>query len=66
MRALLLLLPFLLAADWPRLFGPKGDSRSEEKGLIASFPAKGPEVAWKRDVGEGYAGVVVAEGKAVL
>ena len=66
MRVTLLLLPLLLAADWPRIFGSRGDSASAETGLAASFPAKGPPVAWRRDAGQGYAGIVVAGGKAVL
>lgn len=54
------------AADWPQLLGPKRDSHSAETGLLDAFPEKGPEVAWEREVGEGYAGVVVAGGKAIL
>jgi outer membrane protein assembly factor BamB len=55
-----------LAADWPQLLGPNRASTSAETGLIASFGAKGPAVAWKREVGDGYASVAVAGGKLVL
>lgn len=64
--AVLLLAMTLLAADWPQFLGPKRDSHSAETGLIDTFPEKGPEVAWEREVGEGYSGVVVADGKAIL
>lgn len=63
MHAILLL---ALAADWPNLLGPTRDSTSAEKGLIASFGARGPTVAWKRDVGDGYAGAAIAGGKLIL
>jgi outer membrane protein assembly factor BamB len=61
-----LLAALSLGADWPRIFGPKGDSTSAETGLIASFPDKGPAAAWEREVGEGYAALSVAGGKAIL
>ncbi len=64
--AAVLLAALSLAADWPRLFGPKGDSTSPETGLIASFPAKGPPAAWEREAGEGYAAASVAGGKLIL
>jgi outer membrane protein assembly factor BamB len=66
MRYLVLLFPVLLAADWPQFLGPTRDSRSSEKELRENWSDKAPEVAWSRKVGQGYAGVAVAQGKCVL
>jgi len=54
-------LPLLLAAaDWPRFLGPTRDGISTETGLGKGWPKDGPPVSWKRDLGEGYSGPVVA------
>ena len=58
----LVLLP--LAADWPHVRGPNYDSTSAEAGLADHWPAAGPPVLWVRDLGPGYAGFVIAEGRA--
>jgi outer membrane protein assembly factor BamB len=34
------------AADWPQFRGPNRDGRSEEKGLLQSWPEGGPKVLW--------------------
>jgi outer membrane protein assembly factor BamB len=54
------------AADWPQLLGPARDGHSKEKGLIDTFGKKGPEVAWDREVGEGFAAPVIAGGRLLL
>src|SRR5262249_5132937 len=54
------------AADWPQFLGPARDAHSTEKGLIHSFPKKGPAVVWEKEVGDGYSGPVVAGGRVVL
>ncbi len=54
------------AADWPQLLGPTRNGHSSEKGLVDTWPKKGPEVAWQRDVGEGYASPVIAAGRLIL
>ena len=52
------------AADWPQWHGPNRDNISAETGLLAAWPAGGPEVAWKATgLGSGYAGVAVVAGK---
>jgi outer membrane protein assembly factor BamB len=66
MRSTLLLLPLLLAADWPQHLGPKRDGHSPETGLLRDWPKGGPAVVWKRDVGSGWSGPVVAGGKLIL
>jgi len=71
-RLVALLLASLLsgvtrAGDWPQILGPfrSGRAAADER-LADAWPAKGPPVAWKREVGRGYAGIVVAEGRAFL
>lgn len=55
-----------LAADWPQYLGPARNSTSPEKGLLRSWPEKGPEVLWTVPVGIGYGGPVVKDGKVYL
>jgi outer membrane protein assembly factor BamB len=48
------------AADWPQFRGPKRDDVSTEKGLLKSWPAKGPKQIWKGEgIGEGFSTVAV-------
>lgn len=55
-----------LAADWPQYLGPARNSTSPEKGLLRSWPEKGPEVLWTVAVGIGYGGPVIKGGKVYL
>ncbi|WP_020471955.1 PQQ-binding-like beta-propeller repeat protein [Zavarzinella formosa] len=63
---IIMLVPALLGADWPQHLGPTRDSRSPETGLLRAFPAGGPAVVWKREVGSGWAGSAVQKGKLIL
>jgi outer membrane protein assembly factor BamB len=54
------------AEDWPQFLGPHRNGVSNEKGLLAAFPKDGPAVVWKRDVGEGYSGPVIAGDRLIL
>ena len=54
----LALAPSLPAADWPQLLGPARDGHSAETKLNWEWPKDGPPVAWKKDVGKGWAGPV--------
>ncbi|NLH16536.1 MAG: PQQ-like beta-propeller repeat protein [Phycisphaerae bacterium] len=56
----------LQAADWPQYLGPDRNSTSPEKGILRSWPEKGPEVLWTAAVGKGYGGPVVKDGKVYL
>jgi outer membrane protein assembly factor BamB len=49
--------------DWPHLRGPKYDAISTETGLADAWPADGPPVLWRRDLGQGYSGFVVVGGR---
>ena len=64
--ALVLLIPVLLAADWPGYLGPTRDGQSAETQLNWDWPKEGPPAAWKIPVGAGFAGVAVADGKLFL
>lgn len=54
------------AADWPQILGPNRNSVAEGKGLAAQWPKEGPPFLWKRNVGQGFAGPVVSEGRLIL
>ncbi len=56
----------LNAQDWPQFLGPNRNSISPQKGLLRSWPEKGPEVLWSVNVGIGYGGPVVKNGKVYL
>ncbi|MEX0726380.1 MAG: PQQ-binding-like beta-propeller repeat protein, partial [Planctomycetaceae bacterium] len=47
------------AGDWPQILGPHRDGRAENEKLADGWPKGGPAVAWKKPLGQGYAGVAV-------
>ncbi len=50
--------------DWPQWRGPKRDGVSVERGLLKSWPAGGPPLAWKAaGAGTGYSSFSSAGGK---
>ena len=50
------------AEDWPQYLGPNRDSTSPQKGILRTWPEKGPEVLWTATVGRGYGGPVIKDG----
>lgn len=55
------------AGDWPQILGPdRSGVASADERLADSWPADGPKVAWKKQVGSGYSGLAVAAGRAYL
>lgn len=52
--------------DWPAFLGPRHDGTSAESGLAKSWPAAGPPVVWKRQVGDAYSAPVTAAGKLIV
>lgn len=54
------------AQDWPQFLGPDRNHTSPQKGLLKSWPESGPEILWSVDVGAGYGGPVVKDGKVYL
>jgi outer membrane protein assembly factor BamB len=55
-----------MAADWPQFLGPQRNSTSAETGLLRTWPEAGPEILWTVDVGRGYGGPSVNDGKVYL
>jgi len=54
------------AQDWPQFLGPERNSTSPQTGLLKTWPEKGPEVLWSVDLGIGYGGPVVKDGKVYI
>ena len=45
--------------SWPQWGGPTRDFHLVERGLTDTFPEAGPTVLWRREIGDGYSGMVV-------
>lgn len=56
----------IFAQDWPQYLGPNRNSISPQKGILRTWPASGPEVLWTVNVGPGYGGPVIKDGKVYL
>lgn len=54
------------AADWPHWLGPYGKNVWSENGVVSSIPADGLTTLWEAEVGLGYGGPAVADGKVYL
>jgi outer membrane protein assembly factor BamB len=48
---------------WPGWGGPTRNFVVPDTGLAGEWPAAGPKIVWKRELGDGYAGVSEADGK---
>lgn len=54
----------LSAADWPQWRGPRRDGVAAETGLLKTWPAEGPPLAWRAaGAGNGYSSFAVASGR---
>jgi outer membrane protein assembly factor BamB len=59
--------PSSLAGSWPRFRGTQSDGISREtQPLARTWPATGPRSLWSVEVGEGYAGPVIDQGRVYL
>ena len=58
--------PMAHADDWPQWLGPRRDGVWRETGLVARFPADGPKVLWRAEVGGGFTGPAVAGGRVYV
>jgi outer membrane protein assembly factor BamB len=54
------------ADDWPQWMGPQRDEVWRETGIVDKFPQGGPPIRWKVELGAGYAGPAVAEGRVFV
>ncbi len=50
-------------ADWPRWRGPNGDGIYPLAGTLERWSAGGPRVLWRAEVGTGFSGLAVADGR---
>ncbi|HXX94038.1 MAG TPA: PQQ-binding-like beta-propeller repeat protein [Planctomycetota bacterium] len=51
------------ADDWPQWRGPRHDGISSETGWLDRWPAEGPRILWKAEVGTGFASFAVSKGR---
>lgn len=52
------------ADDWPQWRGPNRDGHSAERGLLKTWPASGPPLAWQaKGAGDGYSSFSTANGR---
>jgi outer membrane protein assembly factor BamB len=52
------------AGNWPQWQGPNRDGVSTETGLLKKWPADGPPLLWTaKDLGAGYAGISIQNGR---
>jgi outer membrane protein assembly factor BamB len=61
-----MLLQSVRGDDWPQWLGPQRDGVWRETGIVERFPAGGPPVRWRREIGGGYAGPAVANGRVYV
>jgi outer membrane protein assembly factor BamB len=72
MRLVLCVFAMLLGAshataqDWPQFLGPTRDGVYKGPPLAETWPAGGPRVVWRKMVGQGFSGPVVAQGRVIL
>ena len=53
-----------LAEDWPHWLGPDRDGTTSGEGFDAAFAKGGVDTRWTKNIGVGFTGVTVADGKA--
>ena len=56
--------PKPVTSDWPQFHGPQHDNTSPETGWKKDWPADGPPVLWKANVGRGLASFAVVKNRA--
>ena len=56
----------IVAADWPQFLGPGRNGIYAGPPLADSWPANGPRVVWKKQVGAGFAGPAVTGTRVIL
>jgi outer membrane protein assembly factor BamB len=57
---------FASAGDWPQILGPARNGIAQKESIADSWPSGGPKFVWEKEVGQGFAGVSVANGIAVV
>ena len=54
------------AGDWPQFLGPTRNGVYNGPPLAISWPAAGPKTVWRKQIGQGFAGPVVAGERLIL
>jgi len=62
----LFLAPSLVAADWPQFLGPSRNGVYSGPPLNEKWPASGPRVLWRKQIGQGLSGPAVAQSHVIL
>ena len=55
-----------LASDWPQFLGPNRNGTYSGTNLAESWPKEGPPILWQKQVGQGFSGPVVANGRLII
>lgn len=55
-----------VAGGWPQILGPARNGIATEESLVDRWPTAGPPTAWQMPVGNGFAGVSVSDGVAIV
>ena len=61
----LILASSVCAGQWPQILGPNRDGRAQGE-TLSPWSADGPRTLWTCDLGEGYAGCAVKDGRVVV
>jgi len=54
------------ADDWPQWLGPERDAVWRESGVLQRFPEGGPTLRWKAEIGSGFSGPAVTDGRVFV
>ena len=54
------------APEWPQFLGPQRNGVYDGPPLASSWPAAGPKKVWQKQVGAGFAGPVVSDGRVIV
>jgi outer membrane protein assembly factor BamB len=53
-------------AEWPQILGPERNGVYRGPALAETWPSDGPKVLWRKSIGQGFSGPVVAAGRLFL
>jgi outer membrane protein assembly factor BamB len=53
----------LLLAQWPQFGGPNRNFQVDAPPLASAWPAEGPKKLWTRELGAGFSGIAVSDGR---
>ena len=54
------------AEDWPQFLGPERNGVYRGPALADMWGAQGPQVVWRKSIGQGFSGPVVVQGRLIL